>query len=283
MQVGLKTTKPSYKARAIVTGAGSGIGRAIAMKLASRGGQVLCSDINLVSAEKTTDLIRRQGGIAQAVECDVSDIEAVTAMVQTAELFFDGPVTLLVNNAGIGVGGQPVGMQSLDDWNAALDVNLRGAIHCAHMFTPIIRANNHGGILTIASAASFSAMPLMAAYNVSKAGALALSETLRAEMAGTNVHVTAVCPAFVKTAIVENGRITNNATGGAARLMEMTGISAEALAKAALQGLDRDEPYVIPQLSARTLWRVKRVLPGLYQHISRAASRTGPLKLPDIY
>lgn len=281
MPTKMKKTKPSHNARAVVTGAGSGIGRAIAIELASRGSKVLCSDVNLAGAEETAALIAKQGGTACAMECDVTQIEAVEAMAQQAQTFFDGPVTLLVNNAGIGVGGQPVGVQSLDDWRAALDVNLHGAIHCAHQFTPTIRAHGSGGILTIASAASFSAMPLMAAYNVSKAGVLALSETLRAEMAGTHVHVTAVCPTFVKTAIVENGRISNNASGSTARLMEASGITAEALAKAALNGLDRDEPYVVPQLAARTLWRIKRALPGLYGQITRTAAKTGPLKLQD--
>lgn len=266
--------KPSTGAKAVVTGAGSGIGRALAVELAARGGTVLCSDINLKAAQQTA---RQIGG--EAVGCDVSQADAVAALARAAQELFDGGPTLMVNNAGIGVGGQPVGEHSLDDWRAALNVNLWGAIHGAHFFAPLIRQHKSGGILTIASAASFGAMPWMAAYNVSKAGALALSETLRAEMAGTGIHVTAVCPTFVKTGIVENGRMSNAASSGAAKLMARTGITPDRVARAALEGLDADRPYVLPNLDARALWMLKRAAPAAYGKVTRLVAARDPAGL----
>ena len=274
---------PSRSARAVVTGAGSGIGRAIALELGRRGGEVLCADIDADAAKATAGTIRRGGGYASPIRCDVSSRDEVAHLAATAKTYFDKGPTLLVNNAGIGVGGLPVGEQSLDDWEAALDVNLIGAIHCAHYFAPMIRQQTNGGILTIASAASYSAAPLMAAYNVTKAGVLALSETMRAEMAGTGIHVTAVCPTFVKTAIVENGRITDSAAGAAAKLMARSGMTADRIARIALDGLDRDKPYVMPQFGARAIWRFKRFAPGLYGALSGAfaKSRLNDFRDPD--
>lgn len=273
---------PSRTARAVVTGAGSGIGRAIALELGRRGGDVLCADIDEDAARKSAADIERNGRRASPIRCDVSSRDDVTHLAATAKTYFDEGPTLLVNNAGIGVGGLPVGEQSLEDWEAALNVNLIGAIHCAHYFAPVIRRQTNGGILTIASAASYSAAPLMAAYNVTKAGVLALSETVRTEMAGTDIHVTAVCPTFVKTAIVENGRITDTASSAAAKLMARSGMTAERVAQIALDGLDRDRPYVMPQFDARAIWRFKRFMPGLYGALSGALanSRLNDFKEP---
>ena len=118
----------------------------------------------------------------------------------------------MINNAGVGAGGAAIGDAPLDDWVWTLGINLWGPIHGCHVFTPILReaGPSHAprGIINVASAAAFGAAPGMAAYNVSKAGVLSLSETLAAELSGTAVKVTVLCPTFVKTNIVESGRIS---------------------------------------------------------------------------
>ncbi len=122
-----------------------------------------------------------------------------------AQDWFGGPPTLVINNAGVGAGGTAIGDTDIDDWNWVLGVNLWGPIHGCHVFAPLLREAGYGGIINVASAAAFGAAPGMAAYNVSKAGVLSLSETLAAELSGTGVHVTVLCPTFVKTNIIVSG------------------------------------------------------------------------------
>src|SRR6185312_9048126 len=139
-----------------------------------------------------------------------------------------------------------------------------GPINGCHVFTPILREAGYGGIINVASAAAFGAAPGMGAYNVSKAGVLMLSETLAAELSGSGVKVTVLCPTFVKTNIIEAGRISAGATKLANRVMGLTGFTAEKVAKTCLDAHDRGDLYCMPQLEAKFGWNIKRLAPGTY-------------------
>lgn len=256
--------KTSANARAVVTGAGSGIGRAFALEIARRGGAVVCADINLAAAQDTARRIAAAGGKALAARCDVSVHAQVEALAAETEAWFGAPADLIVNNAGVGAGGLRIGEIPMADWQWVLGVNLWGVIHGCQVFAPRLRKLGRGGILNVGSTASFSAAPLMGAYNVSKAAVLALSETLAAEMAGTGIKVSALCPTFVDTNITRDGRIAASSSQLAAKLMKWTGISAERVARESLEALDRGQLYVLPQLDARLIWRLKRYAPAGY-------------------
>ncbi|WP_336085008.1 SDR family NAD(P)-dependent oxidoreductase [Nocardia sp. SSK8] len=253
------------RADAVVTGAGSGIGRAFAVELGSRGGRVLCSDIDSERAADTADLVEAAGGKAIGAGCDVTSIAEVTGLAETARDWFGGAPTVVVNNAGIGAGGPPVGEFSLDDWQRTLGVNLWGVIHGCHVFAPILRAAGRGALVNVASAAAFGAAPRMAAYNVSKAGVLALSETMAAELAGTGVGVTVLCPTGVKTGIMQaDSPMDETAERLGGLLLRWTGRAPESIARATLDAVDRGELYVVPQLEAKLLWQAKRWMPTTY-------------------
>ena len=254
----------SRNADAVITGAGSGIGAAFAVELAHRGGRVVCSDIDFEAAKATAAQITAEGGQAHPLPCDVTDIDAVNRLAEQAQTWFDGPPTLVINNAGVGAGGAPIGEAELRDWAWVLDINMWGPIHGCHVFTPLLRAAGHGGIINVASAAAFGALPGMAAYNVSKAATLSLSETLAAELAGTGIHVTVLCPTFVKTNIVGAGRISERSTALADQLMRWTGFSAHRVARMALDTNDRGGLYCMPQPDSRIVWGVKRFVPTVY-------------------
>jgi NAD(P)-dependent dehydrogenase (short-subunit alcohol dehydrogenase family) len=256
--------KRSRGAWAVITGAGSGIGAAFAVELAARGGRVVCSDVDATAAQQTVDMIVDHGGDAVAVRCDVSVIGDVERLARRAQDWFDGPPTLVINNAGVGAGGKPVGEIPIDDWVWTLGVNLWGPIHGSHVFAPILREAGRGGLINVASAAAFGAAPGMAAYNVGKAGVLSLSETLAAELAGTGVAVTVLCPTFVKTNIVAAGRITESSTRLADTLMHWTGMSPRRVARMCLDTHDRGGLYCMPQIDARLGWAVKRFTPTTY-------------------
>lgn len=263
-------------AAAVVTGAGSGIGRAFALELARRGGRVVCADIDVAAVKETVLLVESAGGEAHAVACDVGDELQVRELAAAAESWLGRAPSLVVNNAGIGVGGALVGDAPLDDWRRALDVNLWGVIHGCHVFVPLLREAGRGGVINVASAASFTAAPRMAAYNVSKAGVVSLSETLSAELAGTGVAVTVLCPTFVRTNIVSNGLIDPAAARLASLAMRFTGFSPERVARTTLDAHDRGQLYVVPQLDAKALWQLKRHLPTTYTQLAGLAGRLVP-------
>jgi NAD(P)-dependent dehydrogenase (short-subunit alcohol dehydrogenase family) len=270
----IRSDKRSRNAAAVITGAGSGIGAAFAVELAKRGGRVVCSDIDETAASATADAIAADGGRATALRCDVTQLDDVALLAKAAQDWFGGPPTVVINNAGVGAGGLPIGEVSIDDWAWVLNVNLWGPIHGCHVFAPILRdARQPGGIINVASAAAFGAAPGMAAYNVSKAGVLSLSETLAAELSGTGVNVTVLCPTFVKTNIVESGRITDKSTQMAGRLMRWTGFSPERVARTCLDTLDRGGLYCMPQPDARIGWGIKRFTPTVYTRAVGLATR----------
>lgn len=280
-----KSGATSREALAVVTGAGSGIGAAFAVELGRRGGAVVCSDIDEVAAQRTVDAIIERGAKAIAIRCDVSKFDDVTALATQSQDWFGAPPTLVINNAGVGAGGEAIGDMPLDDWTWTLGVNLWGPIHGCQVFTPILReagpAQAPRGIINVASAAAFGAAPGMAAYNVSKAGVLSLSETLAAELSGSGVTVTVLCPTFVKTNIVESGaasgHISRESTERAAKLMRWIGFSADRVARICLDAHDRGELYCMPQIDAKIGWNVKRLAPQTYTRavglISRTANR----------
>lgn len=270
----------SKRADAVVTGAGSGIGAAFALELAARGGRVVCSDIDENAARATAEEIIAAGGEATGLRCDVSRIEDVHALADAAQAWFGGPPTLVINNAGVGAGGTPIGEASLDDWNLVLGVNLWGPIHGCHVFTPILRAaetDQPRGIINVASAAAFGAAPGMAAYNVSKAGTLSLSESLSAELCGTGIEVTVLCPTLVKTNILEAGRIADGPTALGAKLMRWVGFSPQKVARMCLDTNDRGGLYCMPQPDARIAWGIKRFTPTVY---TRAIGLTNRIAAP---
>ncbi|MGW0037318.1 SDR family NAD(P)-dependent oxidoreductase [Gordonia sp. NPDC003376] len=266
----MSNKKRSHNARAVVTGAGSGLGRAFALELAKRGGQVVAADINLDTAAETVREIEVAGGKGLAVAVDVSSEESVRELGATAKQWFGLP-TLVINNAGIGVGGTVIGDGKLDIWRRAIDVNLWSVVYGADIFTPMLRRSHLGGIINTASAAGIASAPGMAPYSLSKAGVISISESLAAELAGTDVAVTVLCPTFVPTNIFDGELIDSNSAAQAKRLAEKSKTSAEDIAVLTLDANDRGKLYVLPQPDAKLVWRFKRFLPTVYPKVAAKA------------
>lgn len=254
--------KPSQKAFAVVTGAGSGIGRSFALELAKRGGTIVCSDINLDAAKETVALVEALGAKAFAVQCDVAKEEQVNQLAEQAEQLMQSPVTLVINNAGIGLGGKFDEMSS-EDWKWCMDINLWGVIYGCRAFVPKFKQLGHGAIINVASAASFTAAPEMTVYNVSKAGVRALSETLSAELRKSNIKVNVLCPTLVPTNIIKNGKVPHKGLLDYA-LTNLAFTTSDKVAKLTLDRLDKGELYTIPQIDAKLFWLMKRTAPNLY-------------------
>ena len=259
-----KASKPSQQAYAVVTGAGSGIGQSFALELGKRGGTVVCADINLAAAEKTVSLLAELGAKGFAVACDVGQAEQVAELAEQAEQLMQHPVTLVINNAGVGLGGK-FDELSLEDWQWVTHVNLWGVIHGCHYFVPKFKKLGYGTIVNVASAAGYTAAPEMTAYNVTKSGVLALSETLSSELKKSNIKVNVLCPTLVPTNIIKNGRIPSRYSGLADHaLMNFAMTTSDSVAKLTLNRLDKGKLYTIPQLDAKLFWLMKRASPTLY-------------------
>lgn len=263
-----KKTQPSYNAHAVVTGAGSGIGRSFALELAHRGGSIVCADINLAAAQETVQLIQSQTGQkAVAIECDVGNQQSVEVLSIQAERLLDHPISLMINNAGVGLGGK-FDEVSLDDWQWCMQVNLWGVIHGCHFFVPKFKQQGYGAIINVASAAAYTAAPEMSAYNVTKSSVLALSETLSAELAQNNIRINVLCPTLVPTNIMKNGRLPKQYSAKADDLLQHHAfVSSDQVAQKTLNNLDAHKLYTIPQPDALLFWWLKRASPRAYTKI----------------
>lgn len=259
--------------RAVVTGAGSGLGRAFAVEIASRGGEVLVSDVDVGRAEQTASEIGATGGRAYAFRCDVTDVAQVEALADEADERMGG-VDLVINNAGVAVGG-PLEQVSLEDWRWIMDVNLWGVIHGCRVFYPRLRSQGAGHIINVASAAGLLTPPELGPYNVTKAGVVALSETLHAEARPHGVHVTVLCPTFFQTRILEasRGSIDEAAHRLVAKLMERAPLQADDVARVALQAVERNKLYAVPMLDGRVFWNLKRLAPNRYYGMTGLVQR----------
>lgn len=262
--------------RAVVTGAGSGLGRALSLALAKRGSKVLLADIDLTSAEETAQAVIAAGGRAVAQKCDVAKIEEIEKLAELADAEFGGS-DLIANNAGVGVGG-PIGDVSLRDWEWIMNINLWGVIYGCHVFAPRFKRQRSGHILNIASAAGLLCAPDMAPYNVTKAGVVALSETLCAELRPFSVGVSVVCPTFFKTQIADKSRFTgpsSRLTEVAKQAMERSPVQADDVASSALAACEKNELYCVPMTDARWGWWLKRLAPdSFYKRILPAVIKS---------
>lgn len=200
-----KTALRTYTgAVSVVTGAASGIGRALAEELSRRGSEVVLADLQIELAEEVAATLRAAGGKAQAALLDVADAAAVDALLR-ATVERAGRLDYLFNNAGIGVGG-PVGKHTLEDWNHILDVNLRGVIHGVHSAYPIMQRQGFGHIVNTASVAGLAATAGTVAYCATKYAVVGLSTALRDEIAAEGIRVSALCPGLIRTPILTGGK-----------------------------------------------------------------------------
>jgi 3-oxoacyl-[acyl-carrier protein] reductase len=183
---------------AVVTGAGRGIGAAIARTLASMGARVILCGRSSQPLQDTAEAISREQGHAIALPCDVRDLSSVEAAAAHIKNTF-GRLDILVNNAGIGSFGSPLHTLSPDIWDQILNTNLRGVFYCIRAFAPLMIQARSGHIINISSLAGKNALPNGAAYAASKWGLNGLSYSVAEELRSHNIRVSVVCPGSVDT------------------------------------------------------------------------------------
>jgi NAD(P)-dependent dehydrogenase (short-subunit alcohol dehydrogenase family) len=218
---------------AVVTGAASGIGRAMADRFAAAGMQVVLADIEKGPLDDAVAAVTATGAQAIGVPTDVSDPAAVEALRDAALERFGG-IHVACNNAGVGTGGR-IWEQTLEDWQWVLGVNLWGVVHGVRTFVPVMLRQGEGHIVNTASMAGLTSPPMMGIYNVTKHSVVTLSETLFAELAmePADIGVSVLCPGWVQTRINDAARNRP----GQASLEEVADDSQESVFREVLGGL----------------------------------------------
>lgn len=185
---------------AIVTGAGQGIGRAIALRLAEAGAHIVVNDVNEKAARAVSDEITQMGRQAFSVKADVSKKYQIEEMVSKVQVGLQR-IDILINNAGI-EHRAPITTHSEDEWCRVINVNLKGPFLCCQAVIPFMIEQKWGRIINISSMA-YKGMGGQAAYDASKGGLLALTKSLAVELARNNITVNAVCPGWVETEMIK--------------------------------------------------------------------------------
>lgn len=247
----------------LITGAGAGLGEAMARRFAADGWQVVVADLDLARADAVAaDL----GPQALALAMNVVE-EADWERVRQAVVERFGHLDVLINNAGVAVGGT-LEETSIEDWRWVMDIDLMGVVIGCKTFAPLMRARGQGHIINVASFAGFAAAPGINAYGTAKAAVIAMSEMLRAELKGAGVEVSALCPAFVKTRLTETMRAPDDSYGKRVeRWMANSGVSAEDVAEVVLKAVARPRFMLLTHGNTRWSWRLKRWLPETYFRI----------------
>ncbi len=256
--------------KVVITGAASGFGRALALELSkSKKAHLVLSDVDVPGTEETARQAKDAGASsAVVVRCDVTKLSDVEALERSIE----GDIDLVVNNAGVSSAGH-VGSLSIEDWKWTIDVDLWGVIYGCHVFVPRLKKQRHGHVLNVASAAGLLSAPGMGAYNVAKAGVIALSETMSGELRSARVGVTVLCPTFFQTNIATSGRFADDSKREMAERLVATGKKADAVARAAIQSVDSRDLYCVPMADGRWLWRLKRVAPTTFGALAARVSK----------
>ncbi|MEF9898193.1 MAG: SDR family oxidoreductase [Pseudomonas sp.] len=247
--------------RMMITGAGSGLGREIALRWAREGWQLALADVNEAGLKETLVLVSQAGGQGFVQRCDVRDYSQLTALAQACEEKFGG-IDVLVNNAGVAAGGFFAEL-SLEDWEWQLSINLMGVVKGCKAFLPMLERSK-GRIINIASMAALMQGPAMSNYNVAKAGVLALSESLLIELRQQEVAVHVVCPSFFQTNLLDSFRGPTPAMKAqVGKLLESSPITAADIAEYIYQQVAQGQFLILPHEQGREAWTLKQRNPQL--------------------
>jgi NAD(P)-dependent dehydrogenase (short-subunit alcohol dehydrogenase family) len=248
--------------RAFVTGAASGLGRAICQRLAPRGWKLLIADIN---AERLATAEQELQALGATTLSMVFDVTQYSAQQDAAQAVMDawGGVDLVFNNAGIATAGA-IDELSLEDWQRTVDIDLWSVVYGCKIFAPMLKQQGGGHIINTASSAGTLAGPEMAAYNVAKAGVVSLSETLKPELSKDNIGVTVICPTVFVTSLGETMSGGRQMEDNLLRQLQASKVSAEDIVDDVMSAIERNRLYVMTQADAKWGWRLKRFFPELY-------------------
>ena len=255
--------------RVLVTGAGSGIGRATASAFAAEGAQIIAVDLAEQGLRDTTTRITGAGGRCALYQADISDPQAMKQLADAVHAEH-GALDVLVNNAGIGAAGRFLDTR-VDTWDRVWAVNVKGVMLGCQAFLPAMIERGSGHIVNLASMAGYFASPEMPIYAASKFAVLGFSEALRGDLSDHGIGVTAICPGIVNTNIVATTAAEGSAVGwkeGAVDFYARRNYPPEKVARAIVTAVRRNRAVAPVTPEARAMYHIKRLFPGLARSIA---------------
>lgn len=258
---------------ALVTGAASGIGQALAIELARQGAHVVLVDVDENGLEDTRREVEAKARKALVIPTDVSNAREVKVLCERAVAEM-GQVDILANVAGIAIFAD-IREMKLEDWNRILGINLYGPIHTISFLLDHMIQRGSGHILNVASGAGLVAQPGMGGYSTSKFGLVGLTEILRAEVSRHGVGVTAVCPGAVKTNIFNAAAYINyDVSGPLDAILKYMAWPPERAARAIVRAVRKNRPLVTLSLTIHMQYGLKRLFPSLVYASQKALANS---------
>jgi len=246
--------------RVLITGAGSGLGLALAQRYARSGARVACVDLVPERVEAARTGLPGQGHIG--LIADVGDDDSMQALFDQIQKEWGG-VDVLINNAGIASGG-PMIETTMEEWRKLIEVDLFSVVRGCRLFLPGMLAAGKGQILSTASFAGLASAPGIMTYGVAKAGVVALSEQLRAEVFDKGILVGVICPSFFRTNLIDTAVGSDKTRKMALRLMDTSPDTVDSVADNVFAAAERGQFMIIPTKREPMRWRLKRWFPGIY-------------------
>lgn len=270
-----KKTRPFLGKLAVITGAGSGIGRETALALAEQGMDVVCTDINEHDAQRTATLARLLGSNAYVYRVDVADASAMETFASQLRAHHGVP-DVVINNAGIGMAGGFM-KTSVKDWQKVLDVNLWGVIHGSRLFAQqMIEDAKPGHIVNVASAAAYTPSAAYPAYATTKAAVFMLTDCLRAELSKHHIGVSTICPGIINTNITRNTRFVGDdqyteqkKQQKTTQLYKKRAFTPDRVAREIVDAIKHNRPIVTVSPEAKGLRLLSRFAPGVLRTLAR--------------
>ncbi len=262
---------------AVVTGAGSGIGRALAIELAGRGARLAVSDVDAIRVAETVALCEKAGATAKGYELDVADRDAVLAHAEEVSVDFGG-ANVVVNNAGVAL-GVTVEEMAWEDYDWLMGINLGGVVNGTKAFLPQVIGSGDGHIVNVSSVFGFIGVPTQSAYNAAKFAVRGFTEALRQEMliARHPVKVSCVHPGGIKTNIARDARggDEQDMDKAAAGFEKIARTTPEKAAETIVRGIERGTPRILIGADAYVIDAIPRVLGSFYQRPLALLGRLG--------
>ncbi|TRY31276.1 SDR family oxidoreductase [Aliiglaciecola sp. M165] len=242
----------------LITGAGSGLGKAIAQQYVGMDVSLCIADVNADAAQQSAQALVSLGQDAWSIACDITsekDIEALIAEVTNRW----GSIDVLVNNAGVATGGA-LEFEDIDQWQWVMNINLLGMVRMTRACVPLMQPG--AKIINIASQAGITPIPLMGSYNASKAAVVSFSETMHLELAHQGIHVSVACPSFFPTNLDKSLRSKQPGIGSlVSKMLSKSDMDANQVAKAIIQQANAGRFMILTHKDGKTAYTLKRFLP----------------------
>ncbi|HCM04785.1 MAG TPA: short chain dehydrogenase [Oceanospirillales bacterium] len=252
--------------KVLITGAASGLGRALALRFAREGDDICIADINMEGAEETLSLVKAAGGNGFTYNLDVTKPEQWDNLVEEVQQRWQR-IDVVINNAGVATGDR-IEQGEWSTWEWVIDINLKSVALGCRAFTPMMKQQGNGHFINTASLAGLMTAPLMASYNVTKAAVVALSDTMHHELKPYGIGTTVLCPGFFRTNLDKGMRTSDpQLLKMVDKVFESSELTADDVANICYRDMKKNKLICNPHKMGRRAYFIKRFMPFLFSYM----------------